>query len=263
MARYQWRMTTNYMSDTSLSFGVSPSTWQDWQDDQTGDKDGGTVTYFYRDANVSSGGAYTDANSSRVVISTTQSWTTSVDSRNNLTVTLRTTINSIVRDDLRGANQNTPGRDIRVYRNVGGPQLLSLTDTQLAVAHTIYNGPLVIEERTFTLSPGSDATGGQLQVYNQVIGGESFDDIRVGVQFKNVLPNDYRPGATLDTNTSTWKSHNRTNGACHVLSNVNNMIWLECRTLGGNTGAQGNPPLILHAANANSWYNQKKLGRES
>lgn len=73
---------------------------------------------------------------------------------------------------------------------------------------------------------------------------------------------DYRPGATLDTNTSIWKSHNRINGACHVLSNVDNVTWKECRTVGGDSGAQGNPPLILKAANANSWYNQKRLGKE-
>lgn len=74
---------------------------------------------------------------------------------------------------------------------------------------------------------------------------------------------DYRPGAALDTNTSIWKSHNRANGACHILSDVNDMTWHECRTVAGDVGAQGNPPLILHAANANSWYNQKRLGKES
>lgn len=73
---------------------------------------------------------------------------------------------------------------------------------------------------------------------------------------------DYRPGAVLDTNTSVWKSHNRTNGACHVLSDVNNMTWHECRTVGGEASAQGNPPLILKADNASSWYNQKRLGKE-
>ena len=70
---------------------------------------------------------------------------------------------------------------------------------------------------------------------------------------------DYRPGTSLDTNTGVWKSHNRTNGACHVRKNS---TWQECRTVGGESSAQGNPPLILHAANANSWYNQKKLGKE-
>ena len=73
---------------------------------------------------------------------------------------------------------------------------------------------------------------------------------------------DYRPGASLDTNTSVWKSHNRANGACHVLSNTSNMTWQECRTVGGDSGAQGNPPLMLHAADANSWYNQRRIGKE-
>lgn len=73
---------------------------------------------------------------------------------------------------------------------------------------------------------------------------------------------DYRPGATLNTNTNIWKSHNRTNGACHVLSNTSNMTWQECRTIGGAEGDKGNPPLILTAANANSWRNQKLLGKE-
>lgn len=73
---------------------------------------------------------------------------------------------------------------------------------------------------------------------------------------------DYRPGATLDTNTGVWKSHNRINGACHVLSDVDNIAWQECRTVGGDVSAQGNPPLILRAANANSWYNQRRIGAE-
>lgn len=74
---------------------------------------------------------------------------------------------------------------------------------------------------------------------------------------------DYRPGATLDTNTGVWKSHNRLNGACHILPNTSGANWKECRTVGGEASAQGNPPLILKAANANSWYNQKRLGSES
>lgn len=74
---------------------------------------------------------------------------------------------------------------------------------------------------------------------------------------------DYRPGATLDTGTSIWRSHNRANGACHVLPNTSGINWHECRTFGGDVSAQGDAPLILHAANANSWYNQKRLGKES
>lgn len=73
---------------------------------------------------------------------------------------------------------------------------------------------------------------------------------------------DYRPGATLNTNSNIWFSNNKMNGACHVLSNVSNMTWQECRTIGGAEGQKGTPPLILTAATANSWRNQKKLGKE-
>lgn len=71
----------------------------------------------------------------------------------------------------------------------------------------------------------------------------------------------YRPGAVLDGN-SLWVSHDRDSGACQILSDTTNMTWKECRTIDGNRGGQGDPPLILHADNANSWYNQKKLGKE-
>lgn len=73
---------------------------------------------------------------------------------------------------------------------------------------------------------------------------------------------DYRPGATLNTNDNIWHSNNKLNGACHVLSNAQNITWQECRTVGGAEGQKGNPPLILTAADNNSWRNQKKLGKE-
>lgn len=82
---------------------------------------------------------------------------------------------------------------------------------------------------------------------------------------------DYRPGATLKNNKpyypgdqgGVWRSHNRTNGAAHVLSATDPVTWQECRTINGESGGQGNPPLILHQSDANSWYNQKKLGKAS
>lgn len=256
--QYKWKADTTYESTTSLSHGVIPSDHTGWQPTPAGSQSG-SWTYWYRDANVSSGGVYTDANSSRVAISLTESWTASIDSRNNLTVSIDTTINSIVRDDLRGANNNTPGRLINIHRYKDGPVVLSLTDNQVATNHTIYSGPLVLDRYTFTLAPGESLQRSSLFLHNETIGYASWDEILFGVIFLNDLPKDYRPGASLDTNTSVWKSHNRTNGACHVL---NGSTWQECRTLDGDSGGQGNPPLILHAANANSWYNQKLLGKQ-
>ena len=255
---YKWKADTTYKSDTSLSYGVVPTSHTGWQTAQPGTQSG-SWTYWYRDANVSSGGVFSDANSSRTAISLTESWTASISSRNYLTITITTTINSVVRDDLRGANQNTPGRNINIYREQGGAAVLSLTDTQLASAHTIWSGPMTLDQYTFTLAPGESLQRSSLYLHNQTIGYASYDDIWFGVLFLNDLPKDYRPGASLDTNTSVWKSHNRTNGACHVL---NGSTWQECRTLDGDQGGQGNPPLMLRAANANSWYNQRLLGKQ-
>lgn len=255
---YKWKADTTYQSTTTLSYGVIPTSQTGWQTAQAGSQSG-TWQYWYRDANVASGGVYSDANSSRVVVSLTEAWTATIDSRNNLTISISTTINSVVRDDLRGSNQDTPGRNIDIFREQGGSAVLSLTDSQLASAHTIYSGPLVLDNYTFTLAPGQSLQRSSLYLHNQTIGYQSYDDIWFGVLFLNDLPKDYRPGTSLDTNTSIWKSHNRTNGACHVL---NGSTWQECRTLDGDSGGQGDPPLMLRQANASSWYNQRLLGKQ-
>lgn len=66
---------------------------------------------------------------------------------------------------------------------------------------------------------------------------------------------DYRPGATLDTGTSVWKSHNRAGGTCH---GYNGSRFLEMRTIGAPT-AKGNPPSIYHDS---AWFNQRRIGKE-
>ena len=261
--QYKWRTTFNYQNaidpNNHLSYGATPNTYDTWQVATVGGAGSNTTTYFYRDSNTTYLGEYIDAISSRVAFNVTQTWT-SVDSLNNLTVTVSTVINSVVRDDIQGSDQNTPGRNINVYKEQGGTAYISVTDSQVATAHTI-SGSVDMGTYTFTLAPGQDLTKNTLYIHNQTVGSGSYDDIWAGVQFMNPLPKDYRPGATLDTNTSIWKSHNRTNGACHILSNVGSMTWQECRTVDGDSGGQGNPPLILHAANANSWYNQKRIGK--
>lgn len=254
---YKWRANTTFDSDTSLSYGVTPEDHTSWESAEPGSKNG-TWTYWYRDTNVRGPSGYTDANSSRVAISLTESWTASIDSRNNLTVTITTTVNSVVRDDLRGTNQDTPGRTINIYREEGGTAILSLSDYQLASAHTIYEGPRVLETYTFTLAPGESLSRSSLYLHNQTVGESSYDDIWFGVQFMNDLPADFRPGATLDTNTGVWKSHNRTNGACHVLPNTTGTNWHECRTI-GEGDVCGDPPALYHNS---KWFNQRLLGKE-
>lgn len=253
-AVYQWRATTRYQSDTSLSYGVTPATQSAWQDATPGVLSG-SWTFWYRDANVASGGVYSDSNSSRVALALTESWNATINENNYLTVTVSVTLNSIVRDDLRGSNTNTPGRNINIYREEGASPILSLTDTQLATAHVIWSGPLAVDTYTFTLAPGQNLERSSLYLHNQTIGYPSYDDIWFGVQFKNTLPADYRPGKIIDNN-NTWQSHNRTGGADNV---YNGSSWQTMRTANGGSG-QGNPPIIRHSSN---WYNERKIGNNA
>ena len=251
---YQWRAATKFASDTSLSYGITPSDKSSWQTATVGDTaTSQTWTWWYRDTNTSYGGQYVDAYSSRVAITITESWTTSVDDRNNLTVTVRATIDSVVRDDLKGNDRNLPGRTIDFYREEGGAAILSLSDYQIATAHTIYSGPLVIDEYSFTIAPGGDLERSTLYCHNQTIGYSSYDDIWLGVQFRNTLPAEYRPGKIWDNNT--WQSHNRTNGASSIRSNS---AWTTMGTISGGVGTD-NPPLMRHT---DSWKNQRKIGQE-
>lgn len=254
---YEWRATTTYQSDTSLSYGVTPSTQSSWQTEDVDEPKSGTYTYWFRDSNTAWQGAYQDILSSRVALSITQSWTTSIDNRNNLTVTITTTVNSIVRDDIQApagySDSNTPGRNITLYKEQGGAAVGSWTDNQVATAHTI-SGVLSLGTETFTLAPGqTTVVRPSLYLHNQTVGMSSYDDIWMGVQFRNPLPADYRPGKTW--NGTTWVSHNRTSGATNIKTTSN---WREMRTYDGGAGAD-NPPYIRHS---NDWRNQRLIGQE-
>lgn len=263
--QYKWRTATNIISGgyTGEETGVDPpdTGWRT-TDVLTGST---TATYYYRDSSTAQ-----NSNSSRVAVSISESWTASISSQNYLTITLSTTINSIVRDDIRGNPWISPyarNRNVYLRREAGGAVLWQALNDPIDSAHTILGSPLALGTYSFTLAPGENLSRGSVYFFSTVPGHESdplpniYTDVMwLGTSFQNPLPKDYRPGAALDTNTSIWKSHNRTNGACHILSNVQNVTWTECRTTDGGTG-QGNPPLLLHAANANSWYNQKLLGK--
>lgn len=252
---YQWRAATDYRSTTSLSWGVTPSDKSDWQTENPSDTAiGDTWTYWYRDANVMVGGVYSDANSSRVAVSVTDSWTATVDNRNYLTIRLTTTLNSIVRDDLRGTNVASPGRQINVYSAQGGQEIYSTTDTGLDTAHTILGSPIVISERTLVIPPESETSvQSSLYYHNATVGIASYDDIWLGVQFKNPLPRDYRVGSTW--NGSAWMSHNREGGAADIR---NSSSWNTMRTYDGGVGTD-NPPYIKHS---DAWKNQRLTGNE-
>lgn len=250
---YKWKADTTYQSSTTLSYGVIPTDHTGWQTESAGAQASRTWTYWYRDANVAGPSGFSDANSSRVAISLTESWNASIDSRNNLTISLSTALNSIVRDDLRGTNQNTPGRNITIYREQGGSPILSLSDTQLASAHTIWSGPMVLEQLTFTLAPGESLQRSSLYLHNQTIGISSYDDIWFGVLFLNDLPAATIPHAVLGSN-GKWLSHNREGGDLRLWAGTR---WSDNLPNTGGGEDYGDPPSVMKD---NKWLNARTFG---
>lgn len=237
--------------------GVEPND-DSWK--TTSDASGSvTASYFYRDSN-----SYSDNDSTRVVITVQDNWVASINSRNQLTITVTTTVQSIKRDDKRGGI-STGTAHLWLKREQDGAVLWTSANDLIYVAHDILTTPLQIDAYTFTLEPGQEATRSSLWYRSTTNPHENLpwpneytDILNLGVSFKNILPPDYRPGASRQGD-GAWLSHNHERGACHIYNGTN---WTELRTVGGVDGDKGNPPLILTANNANGWRNQKLLGKD-
>lgn len=224
-----------------------------------------TYTYYYRDSYNGE-----NENSSRVEINATDSWTATYDKSNNLIVKVSTTVDSIVRNDIRG-NPTGPkdqGRDITIRRYPNGRIYFQLNGDPVAYAHQI-SGPIDLGTETFTLPPGSSVARGSFYVLNHAAGfpegGIYTDEMYAGIHFRNTksaddpppIDMDYRPGATY--NGSNWMSHNRTGGAARI---YNGGSWGEMRTKSGpdyeNQPATGDPPLIYTNS---GWRNMFNIGQ--
>lgn len=257
--QYQWKTSFDYQNSLEpnyhLSHGVSPATYDNWQTADIGTPGSNSSTYYYRDSNTMYSGGWYDIISSQVDFSVTQTWTTSVDNRNNLTVSITTTVNSVDRVDARGGDQNTPGRNIYVYKEQGGAAYISITDVQVATNHNL-SGPVDLGTYTFTLAPGESATMSTLYIHNQTVGSASYDDIWAGVQFMNPLPKEAIPHAVLGSNSTTWLSHNRSGGDLRLW---NGSRWTDnLRNTDWGTG-YGDPPSVMKE---NKWLNARVIGFE-
>lgn len=264
--QYQWRTASEIISGgyPGEEYGVLGGT-PDWQ---TTDVMSGSTTaqYYFRDSYTSD-----NNNSSRVVVTITESWTAEIDQQNYLTVKLTTTVDSIVRDSIRG-NPGNVLRNMYIRREAGGQVLWSATNDSIATAHTIMGTPLALGEYQFTLTPGEYTSRGSIYFTNLVPGHESdplpsryVDEMWLGTNFLNPLPKDYRPGATLKADNEygpaeniIWVSNNDKNSGCHILSDVDNMTWKEMRTRAGRDKA---PSILTADDDPDSWYNQQELGK--
>lgn len=214
-----------------------------------------THTYYYNDSTCAA-----NANSSRTSVDITDSWTVDIDEHNNMTVTVHTVINSIVRAAYQGdpnACANNIVTDIIIRRQSGGTVLARYNNQNFATYTTVASN-VDLGTTTFTLAPGQNLNRSTVHYTNDAHftgGGQEglYDDVfRMGITFRNILPADYRPGATLN---SVWLSHDRTGGKAHILTSGG--TWREMRTNNGLTESD-NPPSIR----TTKWMNQRKIGKE-
>lgn len=225
---------------------------QNWTD-TSGSSGSSTVTYYYRDS-------YTgqNENSTQVDVTVTDSWTATVDNNNVYHVTVTTVINSISRTVI--GNPRTFRATINVKRTANGPVLWSSGSCAPGSINITHGTNINLGSYTFDLPPGQSSQDISTIYYRSNYCGHDFDpapsiyvdEYAMGVNFRNTLPPDYRPGKILD-NSSVWQSHNRTTGADNI---YNGSSWKTMRTQYGGS-AQGDPPIIRHSAD---WYNERKIG---
>lgn len=257
--QYRWR--TSFVKISGGYPGEETGVIPDDQSWHTTDALSGTATavYHYRDSDVAQ-----NANSTNVDVEIRDTWTASIDSRNRLTITVNTTLLSIVRNGWQGTGGGGIMRNIFVRRAATSPLLWSVSDPT-TYEHTILGTPVDLGTYTFTLEPGQggSATGSSIYYRSNLAGHDStpppssaVDEFALGVEFENILPVDYRPGAIRDSG-GTWWSHNRDGGEVHILTEGG--TWREERTVAGGVDSD-NPPSIRTDS---KWVNQQLIGKDA
>lgn len=255
---YKWRLSSNIISggyageETGV---IPPDTGWRTTDVMTGSS---SAEYYFRDSDYS-----LNQQSSRVVVGITESWTASIDSRNNLTITLSTQITSIRRDDVRG-NPGVGMRNIFIRREAGGPVVWTTRNDPIGTAHDILTTPITLDSYTYTLAPGASLSRGSIHFRNVVTGypddtptpSPYVDEMWLGTEVMNPLPAETIVGA-IYTNDD-WYSCNRVGGAAKI---NNGVTWSDdMKSIDGGVGTD-HPPFILH--NDNVWRNQRTIGKDS
>lgn len=226
---------------------------QTWTD-TPGSSGSNTVTYYYRDSATAD-----NNNCAYIEVDITDSWTASLDPNTNAySITVHTVINSITRT--RVGNPANFRATINIKRTADGPVLWSSGSCVPGNVNIVHGTNIDLGTYTFVLPAGQSSQDVSTVYYRSNFCGHDFDPLpsiyvdiyAMGVNFRNTLPPDYRPGKILDDN-GVWQSHNRIGGADNVYTGSN---WRTMRTQYGGS-AQGDPPIIRHSAD---WYNERKIG---
>lgn len=229
---------------------------QDWTD-TTGDSGSSTVTYYYHDSS-----QQTDTNSTLVEITITDNWTATRLNNNAYQITVSTVINQIKRTKVGSPSPYSVYMFAR--RTASGSNIWSTGGCVNAAVSATHASNINMGSYTITLQAGETAqVRGTIYFRSNTCGHNNdrppnryTDEFWMGVNFRNTLPPDYRPGKVLNTG-NTWLSCNRVGGKFHIRNNSGSLK--ELRTSNGPSGT-GNPPYIRH--NDNQWHNQRKIGQE-
>lgn len=255
---YQATLTVDNPGFAGEEIGANPG-YLPWTAGETSGSH--TASYYYSDSNArNADGTWGNmANSSKVFVTVTDSWTASVNDDNEIIIQLTTTIDKIERKDIQGnPNLNiTNGRDIKLSRSKGSPILWSTSNDAINVVKVLATNIPIGTER-IVLKPGASADRFSLYLLNHTSGVPetepgSTDEMHCGVSFRNNLPADYRPGATWTG--YEWGCNNRTGGNAAV---YNGSSWVETRTKDGGA-ASDNPPLGYN----DNWLNQYKIPNQN
>lgn len=224
---------------------------QDWTE-TTGTSGSTTTTYWYHDSALTS-----DANSTEVRVTITDSWTATKDPDNTYRVTVHSILNSITRTVI--GSPSPLSVSIFVRRYAGGPNIWTsggCVDAAVAGTHATN---VDLGSYTIVLPPGQETQAYSAIYYRSNICGYDstqppsiyVDEYGMGIRFRNVLPPDYRPWATWDG--SNWLSHNRSAGWSGIWDGS---TFKEERTLNGGVGTD-NPPYVRHS---DGWRDGRKVG---
>lgn len=242
---------------------------QDWTE-TTGYSGSSTVTYHYNDS-----AQMTNANSTYVEVNITDNWTATRDNRNYYHITVSTTINYI-----RRTRVGSPS-PLSVYmfarHDAGGANIWTSGGCVDAANSGTNATNINMGTTTIDLAPGqSTNVHGTVYFRSNICGHNNakppsiyVDEFWLGVNFRNTLPPDYRPGKTW--NGEEWLSHNReagsytgqsgtvyySAGATDIYTSATSKNTM--RTQDGGVGTN-NPPYTRH--NDDTWRNQRKVGLE-
>lgn len=229
-----------------------------------------TCNYYYHDSWFAN-----NAVSSRVIVTVSDSWEiieTTYDNHIKLRVT-----SSITRIERVASGSGAEGSwnclgyswplfHIMVYTNREKTNLIwQANNLSSTINQVISSSPISLGTFEIDLAPQSSATPtsrGTVFYQSSVVGHENdgdgssyVDRMWMGINFRNTLPNDYRPGKVLDGN-GVWQSHNRQHGA----ANIRNASGYQTMRTANGASASDNPPLIRHSS---GMKNMRKIGNNA